>query len=81
MYKYILFIFFIYINFMYAQNIDTLLQEYESSNKKSLKTVDEKLGNVTIYSQEELKRMQYTTLSDILKVFPINNFNTYKQGS
>ncbi len=80
MYKYILFIFFICINFMYAQNIDTLLQEYESSTKKSLKTVDEKLGNVTIYSQEELKRMQYTTLSDILKEFPINNFNTNKLG-
>jgi len=79
-----MFRYFIYItlltSFLLAQNIDALLEEYELNTKKSLKTVDEKLGHVTIYSQEELKRMQYTTLADLLKEFPINNFNNNKFG-
>jgi len=79
MYKYFIY-FLLFINFIYAQNIDTLLQEYESSNENSLSTVDEKLGNVTIYSQKDLKLMQYTTLSDLLKEFPLSNLNKNKYG-
>ncbi len=36
MYRYFIFM-FLFINFMYAQNIDTLLQEYESSSEKITK--------------------------------------------
>ena len=79
MYKYFIII-LLFINIVYAETIDTLLQEYETSTEKSLKTVDEKLGHVTIYSQKDLKLMQYTILSDILKEFPINNLNTNKFG-
>jgi len=79
LYKYFIYL-FLFINILYAQNIDTLLQEYESNTKKSLKTVDEKLGHVKIYSQKDLKLMQYTTLTDILKEFPINNLNNNKFG-
>jgi iron complex outermembrane receptor protein len=79
MHKKLSFLFFI-INFTYAQNLDTLLEEYELNTQKSLKTIDEKLGHVTIYSQKDLRIMQYTTLSDLLKEFPLSNLNTNKLG-
>ena len=79
MYKYFIYL-FLFINILYAQNIDTLLQEYEYNTKKSLKTVDEKLGHVTIYSQKDLKLMQYTTLADLLKELPLTNLNKNKYG-
>ncbi len=69
------------INFLHAQNIDTLLEEYELNTRSSLKTVDEKLGHVTIYSQKDLRLMQYTTLSDLLKEFPLSNLNKNKLGT
>ncbi|WP_373070594.1 TonB-dependent receptor plug domain-containing protein [Sulfurimonas sp.] len=67
-------------NLLIAQDIDVLLQEYETTTKKSLNTVDEKLGNVTIYSQKEIQFMQYTTLSDLLKEIPISNLNKNRFG-
>ncbi len=79
MYKYFIII-LLFVNIIYAETIDTLLKEYEINTDKSLKTVDEKLGHVTIYSQKDLKLMQYSTISDILKEFPISNSNKNKLG-
>jgi iron complex outermembrane receptor protein len=64
-----------------AQSLDTLLEDFEDTSKKSLSTLDEKLGNLTLYSQEDIQRMQYTTLSDLLKEFPLSNLNKNKFGA
>lgn len=58
-------------NALFADALDSLLQEYQSTTEKSLKTVNEKLGHVVIYSQQELRMMQYTKLDDILKELPL----------
>lgn len=68
------------INFLFSSNLESLLKEYESSSKTSLKTLDEKMGHVIIYTQNELQKMQYQTLSDILREIPINNINTNRMG-
>jgi iron complex outermembrane receptor protein len=54
---------------LFSQTLDSLLIQYEDTVDQSLKTVNEKLGHVVIYSQEELRLMQYNNLNDILKDF------------
>jgi len=71
----------LFVNILFAQDIDSLLQELESNSEKSLHTVDEKLGHVTIYSQKDLRLMQYTTVSDLLKELPYSNLNKNRFGT
>ncbi|AXH15385.1 TonB-dependent receptor [Malaciobacter mytili LMG 24559] len=79
--KKIIFIFFIVINSVFANtSIDSLLENYQDSSEESLKTVDENLGHVFIYSQKDIKLMQYTKLSDILKELPLLNYNQNRYG-
>ncbi|MCW8838747.1 MAG: TonB-dependent receptor [Thiovulaceae bacterium] len=68
-------------NLLLAQSLNALLEEVETNTQNSLHTVDEKLGNVTIYSQKDLKLMQYTTLSDLLKELPVSNLNKNRFGA
>lgn len=77
-------IFFLSILFishlLYAQDISSLLEELESNNEASLYTVDEKLGHVSIYSQKDLRLMQYTTISDLFKELSLSNLNKNRFG-
>ena len=66
---------------LFSNPLDNLLQEYNTTTEKSLKTVDEKLGHVFIYSQKDIKLMQYHNLSDILKELPLLNLNKNRFGS
>jgi iron complex outermembrane receptor protein len=77
--KVFILLFFI-VNMVMAQSVDSLLQKLEDNTEKSLYTVDEKLGNVTIYSQKEIRQMQYRTLSDLLKELSVGNINKNKLG-
>lgn len=65
---------------LFSTNLDYLLEEYATVNEKSLKTVDEKLGHVLIYSQKDIKLMQYHKLNDILKELPLLNLNKNRYG-
>ncbi|PLY06680.1 MAG: TonB-dependent receptor [Arcobacter sp.] len=77
----LVFLFFItFYSIAFSNSIDNLLQEYNASSEKSLKTVDEKLGHVFIYSQKEIQLMQYHKLNDILKELPLLNLNKNRFG-
>jgi iron complex outermembrane receptor protein len=78
--KLLITIFFLFTS-LFADTLDTLLQEYDKNNEKSLKTVDEKLGHVFIYSQKDIQRMQYHNLNDILKELPLLNLNKNRFGT
>ena len=65
---------------LFSTNLDYLLEEYATVNEKSLQTVDEKLGHVLIYSQKDIKLMQYHKLNDILKEVPLLNLNKNRYG-
>ena len=72
--------FIIFYSLGFSSSLDNLLQEYNTNTEKSLKTVDEKLGHVIIYSQKEIQLMQYHKLNDILKELPLLNLNTNRFG-
>ncbi|MFA6192279.1 MAG: TonB-dependent receptor plug domain-containing protein [Sulfurimonas sp.] len=58
-------------------NIDSMLQNLRKKSELHNKTKEENAGFVTIYSREDLDRMQAYTLKDILKSIP---FMTYQEG-
>ena len=59
----------------FAESLDNLLEEYKISSDLSNKTIDEKVGHLTVYTQQQLQQMQYTKLSDVLKELTILNQN------
>lgn len=72
---------FLFSNLLLADSLDALLQEYKSTTENSLKTVNEKLGHVIIYSQRELRLLQYNRLDDILKELPLMSLGKNQMGS
>ena len=78
--KAILLFFILLFNIALAESLDDLLQEYQEVNEKSLHTLDEKMGHVVVYSQQDIRRMQYNTLDDILKELPRKNLNKNRYG-
>lgn len=63
-----------------SDTLDTLLEEYQATTENSLETINEKIGHVVVYSQKEIRLMQYRTLNDILKELPLFNINTNQFG-
>ncbi|RXJ83505.1 TonB-dependent siderophore receptor [Arcobacter sp. CECT 8985] len=78
--KFYLFVCFFFFTMLNAQSLDNLLKQYKEDSEKSLETVDEKLGHVFIYSQKDIRLMQYKRLGDILKELPIMNYNKNRLG-
>ena len=78
--KLFILLFIIFYTSLFSSNLDYLLEEYDSTSEKSLQTVDEKLGHVYIYSQKDIKLMQYNKLNDILKELPLLNLNKNRYG-
>ena len=70
----------IFTNILVANPLNNLLEQYKTTSEQSLQTVDEKLGHVVIYSQKEIRLMQYKTLNDILKELPLINLNKNRYG-
>lgn len=79
--KFVFFSVLLLADFLFSNSLDNLLQQYDSNNNKSLKTVDEKLGHVFIYSQKDIQQMQYHKLNDILKELPLLNLNKNRFGT
>jgi vitamin B12 transporter len=73
-------LFFIFHSLLFSNDIDNLLQQYNTTSEKSLQTIDEKLGHVFIYSQKDIQLMQYNKLNDVLKELPLINFNKNRFG-
>ena len=77
----LLLLFLLLFSSLFPSTLDNLLQEYSKNNEKSLKTVDERLGHVFIYSQKDIQRMQYHKLNDILKELPLLTLNKNRFGT
>jgi vitamin B12 transporter len=78
--KLFILLFILFCTSLFSSNLDYLLKEYDTNSKKSLQTVDEKLGHVFIYSQKDIELMQYHKLNDILKELPLFNLNKNRYG-
>lgn len=71
---------FLLNSIVFADNLDNLLEEYKLVSDLSNKTIDEKIGHLTVYTQQQLQQMQYNKLSDVLKELPILNLNSNIYG-
>jgi vitamin B12 transporter len=78
--KSLILLFIIFYTSLFSNDLDNLLQQYNTTSEKSLQTIDEKLGHVFIYSQKDIQLMQYNKLNDILKELPLINFNKNRFG-
>ena len=56
---------------IYAENVDSVLQEYNQKNALSQKTIDENKGHLVLYSRERLEKMHAKTLKDVFKTTPV----------
>ncbi len=59
-------LFLIFSNALFAYDIDQMLDLYRKESDLSQKTKNEALGHLTIYTRDDLERMQAYTLSDLL---------------
>ena len=73
-------ILFLFSSFIYADDIDTLLNTYAQENDLSKKTKKEAAGTVIIYTKQDLERMQVKSLSELLKSIPFYTYNENKLG-
>ena len=58
-------------NMVYAENIESILQEYNQKNALSQKTIDENKGHLVLFTREKLEEMHAKTLKDVFKTTPI----------
>lgn len=71
MLKGIVFLFFISSGLVYAESIDSMLQEYNKKNALSQKTIDENKGHLILFTREKLEEMHAKTLKDVFKTTPM----------
>lgn len=64
--KYLLYILFYCIS-VNANEIDALLESYQTESELFKKTKDESAEHLTVYTRDDLEMMQVETLKDILK--------------
>ena len=69
--KSLVFLFLLSSGMAYAENVDSILQEYNQKNALSQKTIDENKGHLVLFSREKLERMHAKTLKDVFKTAPI----------
>jgi len=63
-----------------AQEIDSLLNEYETDSELSNKTKDESAGNLIVYTRDDLERMQAESLQDVLKSLRLFAYTENRMG-
>ncbi|WP_415406208.1 TonB-dependent receptor plug domain-containing protein [Sulfurovum sp. CS9] len=65
---------------IYAQNVDSILQEYNKKNDLSQKTIDENKGHLVLFTREKLERMHAKTLKDVFKTTPVIYYHENRQA-
>jgi len=64
--KFVLLLFILSIELIYAYDIDTMLDIYRKESDLSKKTKNESMGSLTVYTRDDLERMQVHKLSELL---------------
>jgi iron complex outermembrane receptor protein len=63
-----------------AQNVDSILQEYNKKNDLSQKTIDENKGHLILFTRERLEKMHAKTLKDVFKTTPAVYYHENRYG-
>lgn len=77
---FVIFVSIFIASLLFGDELDSLLNSYDESSKKSLSTLNDKMGHVIIYTQNDLNAMNYKVLLDVLKELPDSNLNTNRFG-
>lgn len=68
------------LNMLYAENVDSMLKEYNQKNDLSKKTIDENKGHLTLFTRERLEKMHAKTLKDVFKTTPMIYYHENRYG-
>ena len=68
--KFWLFFLFTFSVTLWAENLDNLLQVYKKESDLSKVTKRESAGEITLYTRDQLEKMQAKNLMDVLKTVP-----------
>ncbi|PHS41301.1 MAG: hypothetical protein COB07_02185 [Sulfurovum sp.] len=69
--KSLVFLWMISLSTIYAEDVDSILEEYNQKNALSQKTIDENKGHLVLFTREKLERMHAKTLKDVFKTTPV----------
>ena len=61
----------ILIGNLYANNLETLLDDFNKKNDLSQKTIDANKGHLILFNREKIEKMHAKTLKDVLKTTPV----------
>jgi iron complex outermembrane receptor protein len=78
-YKLVLF-FLIFSTLSYAQDLEDLLTDLKQATDLSEKTRNEAIGNLVVYTRDDIERMQANTLKDLLKSVRNVNYQESRIG-
>ncbi len=70
----------LYVGLVYGGEMDRLLEHYQEASELSKKTKDESRGHLTIYTRDDLERMQVETLKDLLKSLRFSRYLENRLG-
>ena len=70
----------LYASVASADTMDRLLQDYKEASELSKKTKDENRGHLTIFTRDDLERMQVETLKDLLKSLRFSRYLENRLG-
>lgn len=59
------------VSTIYAEDVNSILEEYNQKNALSQKTIDENKGHLVLFTREKLERMHAKTLKDVFKTTPV----------
>ncbi len=66
-----LFFLFTITTYLYASDVERLLNDFNHKNNLSQKTIDENKGHLVLFTREKLEKMHAKTLKDIFKTTPV----------
>lgn len=78
--KSLIFSFLLFSGTIYAQNVDSILQEYNQKNALSQKTIDENKGHLVLFTRDRLEKMHAKTLKDVFKTTPVIYYHENRYG-
>ncbi len=78
--KSIVFLYLFFSCVIYAQNVDSVLQEYNQKNALSQKTIDENKGHLILFTRDRLEKMHAKTLKDVFKTTPVVYYHENRYG-
>ena len=78
--KSLIFLGLLSFNTLYAENVDSMLAEYNQKNALSQKTIDENKGHLVLFTREKLEKMHAKTLKDVFKTTPVIYYHENRVG-